>query len=57
MAVGSATMTMAQNVAKIGSTEYATLKEAVDAVQEGKRVTSTFLMMRRLTTLALRANK
>ena len=37
VAVGSATMTMAQNVAKIGSTEYATLKEAVDAVQEGKK--------------------
>ena len=33
--VGSATMTMAQNVAKIGSTEYATLKEAIDAVQTG----------------------
>ena len=27
-------MSMAQNVAKIGTTEYATLKEAVDAVQE-----------------------
>lgn len=28
---------MAQNVAKIGSTEYATLKEAVDAVQPGAK--------------------
>ena len=37
MAVGSATMMLAQNVAKIGSTEYATLKEAVDAVQKGKK--------------------
>ena len=30
-------MSMAQNVAKIGSTEYATLKEAVDAVQPGAK--------------------
>lgn len=37
VAVGSATMTMAQNVAKIGSTEYATLKEAIDAVQTGDK--------------------
>ena len=37
MAVGSATMMLAQNVAKIGSTEYATLKEAVDAVQPGEK--------------------
>ena len=37
MAVGSATMMLAQNVAKIGSTEYATLKEAVDAVQPGAK--------------------
>lgn len=28
---------LAQNVAKIGSIEYATLKEAVDAVQKGKK--------------------
>ena len=35
MAVSSATLSMAQNVAKIGTTEYATLKEAVDAVQTG----------------------
>lgn len=28
---------LAQNVAKIGTTEYATLKEAVDAVQEGNK--------------------
>lgn len=28
---------MAQNVAKIGTTEYATLKEAVDAVQPGAK--------------------
>ena len=37
MAVCSATLSVAQNVAKIGSTEYATLKEAVDAVQTGTR--------------------
>ena len=35
MAVCSATLSVAQNVAKIGTTEYATLKEAVDAVQTG----------------------
>ena len=28
-------MMLAQNVAKIGTTEYATLQEAVDAVQQG----------------------
>lgn len=37
MAVCSATLSMAQNVAKIGTTEYATLKEAVDAVQPGAK--------------------
>ena len=37
VAVSSATMMLAQNVAKIGSTEYATLKEAVDAVQTGAK--------------------
>ena len=37
MAVCSATLSVAQNVAKIGSTEYATLKEAVDAVQTGAK--------------------
>ena len=37
VAVSSATMMLAQNVAKIGTTEYATLKEAVDAVQEGNK--------------------
>ena len=37
MAVSSATLSVAQNVAKIGSTEYATLKEAVDAVQPGTK--------------------
>ena len=37
MAVSSATLSLAQNVAKIGSTEYATLKEAVDAVQPGAK--------------------
>ncbi len=35
VAVSSATMMLAQNVAKIGTTEYATLQEAVDAVQQG----------------------
>ena len=37
MAVSSATLSVAQNVAKIGSAEYATLKEAVDAVQPGAK--------------------
>lgn len=37
MAVCSATLSVAQNVAKFGSTEYATLKEAVDAVQTGAK--------------------
>lgn len=37
MAVCSATLSVAKNVAKIGSTEYATLKEAVDAVQPGTK--------------------
>ena len=37
MAVSSATLSVAQNVAKIGTTEYATLKEAVDAVQPGAK--------------------
>lgn len=37
MAVCSATLSVAKNVAKIGSTEYATLKEAVDAVQTGAK--------------------
>lgn len=37
MAVCSATLSVAQNVAKIGTKEYATLKEAVDAVQTGAK--------------------
>ena len=37
MAVSSATLSVAQNVAKIGSTEYATLKDAVDAVKTGAK--------------------
>lgn len=37
MAVCSATLSVAQNVAKFRSTEYATLKEAVDAVQTGTK--------------------
>ena len=37
MAVSSATLSVAQNVAKIGTTEYATLEEAVDAVQPGAK--------------------
>ena len=36
MAVCSATLSVAQNVAKIGSTEYATLQEAVNSVAQGK---------------------
>ena len=35
MAVCSATLSVAQNVAKIGSTEYATLEEAVNSVAPG----------------------
>ena len=37
MAVCSATLSVAQNVAKIGSTEYATLEEAVNSVAQGKK--------------------
>lgn len=37
MAVCSATLSVAQNVAKIGSTEYATLQEAVNSVAPGKK--------------------
>ena len=37
MAVCSATLSMAQNVAKIGTTEYATLEEAVNSVAQGKK--------------------
>ena len=37
MAVCSATQSVAQNVAKIGSTEYATLQEAVNSVAPGKQ--------------------
>ena len=36
MAVCSATLSVAQNVAKIGTTEYATLEEAVNSVAPGK---------------------
>lgn len=37
MAVCSATLSMAKNVAKIGTTEYATLEEAVNSVVQGKK--------------------
>ena len=37
MAVCSATLSVAQNVAKIGTTEYATLEEAVNSVALGKK--------------------
>lgn len=37
MAVSSATLSVAQNVAKIGSTEFATLEEAVNSVAQGKK--------------------
>mgnify|MGYP004469196113 CR=1 FL=1 len=37
MAVSSATLSVAQNVAKIGTTEYATLQEAVNSVAQGKK--------------------
>ncbi len=36
MAVSSATLSVAQNVAKIGTKEYATLEEAVNSVAQGK---------------------
>ena len=37
MAVSSATLSVAKNVAKIGTTEYATLEEAVNSVAQGKK--------------------
>lgn len=37
MAVCNATLSVAQNVAKIGTTEYATLQEAVNSVAQGKK--------------------
>ena len=37
MAVCSATLSVAKNVAKIGTTEYATLEEAVNSVAQGKK--------------------
>lgn len=37
VAIGSVTVAIAQNVAKIGSTEYATLEEAVNSVAQGKK--------------------
>ena len=37
MTVSSATLSVAQNVAKIGSTEFATLQEAVNSVAPGKK--------------------
>lgn len=36
VAIGSVTVAIAQNVAKIGTTEYATLQEAVNSVAQGK---------------------
>ena len=43
MAVCSATLSVAQNVAKIGTTEYATLQEAVNSVAQGKKGYITIL--------------
>ena len=37
VAIGSVTVAIAQNVAKIGSTEYATLKAAIDSVKPGAK--------------------
>ena len=37
VAIGSVTVAIAQNVAKIGTTEYATLQEAVNSVAQGKQ--------------------
>ena len=37
MAVCSATLSMAQNVARINKTEYATLEEAVNSVAQGNK--------------------
>ena len=39
VAIGSVTVAIAQNVAKIGSTEYATLKKAIAAATAGQTVT------------------
>ena len=39
MTVSSATLSVAQNVAKIGSTEYATLQEAANKATAGQTVT------------------
>lgn len=43
MAVCSATLSVAQNVAKIGTTEYATLQEAVNSVAQGGKGYITIL--------------
>lgn len=43
MAVCSATLSVAQNVAKINSTEFATLQEAVNSVAQGKKGYITIL--------------
>ena len=37
VAIGSVTVAIAQNVAKIGTTEYATLKAAIDSVKPGTK--------------------
>ena len=37
VAIGSVTVAIAQNVAKIGTTEYATLKAAIDSVKPGAK--------------------
>lgn len=37
VAIGSVTVAIAQNVAKIGSTEYATLEAAINSVQPGEK--------------------
>ena len=37
VAIGSVTVAIAQNVAKIGTTEYATLEAAIDAVKPGEK--------------------
>ena len=37
VAIGSVTVAIAQNVAKIGTTEYATLEAAIDSVKPGEK--------------------
>lgn len=57
VAIGSVTVAIAQNVAKIGTTEYATLQEAVNSVAPGGKGYIFILPMRLLIISALTGNK